>query len=59
MKKLIPFLLGSVLERSFAILQRCRQAMTDQGRVLVIDYILPPANEFSGSKFIDVNMLVK
>lgn len=45
-------------ERSLAILQRCHQAMIEQGRVLVIDYVLPPANEFSGSKFIDINMLV-
>ncbi|MCX7595776.1 MAG: acetylserotonin O-methyltransferase, partial [Fischerella sp.] len=45
-------------ERSLAILQRCHQAMKAQGRLLVIDFVIPPGNQFYGSKFIDVNMLV-
>jgi cyclopropane fatty-acyl-phospholipid synthase-like methyltransferase len=45
-------------ERSLAILQRCHQAMKAQDRLLVIDFVIPPGNEFYGSKFIDVNMLV-
>ena len=44
-------------ERSLAILQRCYQIMKAQGRLLVIDFVIPPGNEFYGSKFIDVNML--
>lgn len=45
-------------ERAIAILKRCYQAMGEHGRVLVIDFVLPPKNEFSGTKFMDVNMLV-
>ncbi|WP_236142636.1 acetylserotonin O-methyltransferase [Nostoc sp. CMAA1605] len=45
-------------ERSLTILQRCHQAMKPQSRLLVIDFVIPPGNEFYGSKFIDVNMLV-
>ncbi|AUS99555.1 methyltransferase [Nostoc sp. CENA543] len=45
-------------ERSLTILQGCHQAMTPQSRLLVIDFVIPPGNEFYGSKFIDVNMLV-
>ncbi|WP_341530405.1 methyltransferase [Nostoc sp. UHCC 0302] len=44
-------------ERSLAILQRCYQVMKTQSRLLVIDFVIPPGNEFYGSKFIDVNML--
>ena len=45
-------------ERAIAILQRCHQAMNEQGRLLAIDFVIPPGNEFFGSKFTDVNMLV-
>ncbi|MBD2309005.1 methyltransferase [Chroococcidiopsis sp. FACHB-1243] len=45
-------------ERAIAILQRCHQAMNPQGRLLVIDFVIPAGNEFCSSKFIDVNMLV-
>lgn len=45
-------------ERAIAILKRCHEAMGENGRVLVIDFVLPPKNEFSGIKFMDVNMLV-
>ncbi|GAA6620723.1 methyltransferase [Scytonema sp. NUACC26] len=44
--------------RSCAILRNCYQAMGKYARLLVIDFVLPPANEPSESKFIDVNMLV-
>ncbi len=44
--------------RAIAILQRCHQAMNEQGRLLVIDFVILPGNEFCGSKFIDVNMMV-
>ncbi|WP_373526941.1 methyltransferase [Nostoc sp.] len=45
-------------QRASAILQRCHQAMNEQGRLLVIDFVIPPGNEFYGSKFIDINMLI-
>ncbi|KAF3885889.1 MULTISPECIES: methyltransferase [Nostocales] len=44
--------------QALAILKRCHQAMNTQGRLLVIDFLIPPGNEFFASKFIDINMLV-
>ncbi|GAB1540313.1 methyltransferase [Scytonema sp. NUACC21] len=45
-------------EQAIAILKRCHQAMKEQGRLLVIEAVIPPGNDFTGSKFSDVNMLV-
>jgi ubiquinone/menaquinone biosynthesis C-methylase UbiE len=45
-------------ERAIAILQRCHQAMNEQGRLLVIEIVIPPGNEFFEGKFMDLNMLV-
>lgn len=40
------------------ILQRCREAMADGGRVLVVDNVIEPGNEPSWGKLLDINMLV-
>lgn len=45
-------------ERAIAILKCCHQAMKEQARLLVIDSVIPPGNEFVGAKFMDVNMLI-
>jgi hypothetical protein len=45
-------------ERSIAILQNCRQAMHPNGRVLVIEQVIPPGNEPFMGKLLDINMLV-
>ncbi len=45
-------------ERSRVILQGCHQAMGEQGRLLVIEPLIPPGNELHAGKFFDVNMLV-
>jgi hypothetical protein len=45
-------------ERSIAILKRCREAMVDQGRVLVIEQVIPPGNDPFIGKLLDMNMLV-
>ncbi|GAB1540312.1 methyltransferase [Scytonema sp. NUACC21] len=45
-------------ERAIAILKHCHQAMKEQGRLLVIEAVIVPGNELSGSKFGDVHMLV-
>ncbi|MEH2042418.1 methyltransferase [Nostoc sp.] len=44
-------------EQAIAILKCCYQAMKEQGRLLVIETIVSPGNEFSWTKFGDVNML--
>jgi hypothetical protein len=40
------------------ILTNCRQALGGQGRVLVIDAVIPPGNAPSLGKLLDLNMLV-
>jgi hypothetical protein len=45
-------------ERSVRILRNCRQAMSVDGRVLVIDHVLSPGNRFDWGKLLDVNMMV-
>jgi hypothetical protein len=45
-------------ERCVAILSSCRQAMPPNGRLLVIELLIPPGNEPSFAKSQDVNMLV-
>jgi O-methyltransferase domain/Dimerisation domain len=45
-------------ERSIAILGNCRQAMTPDARLLVIEQVIPPGNEPSLSKLYDLHMLV-
>lgn len=45
-------------ERSILILKNCRQAVNPNGRLLLLETIVPPRNEPSFSKFIDLNMLV-
>lgn len=45
-------------ERAIAILKRCREAMVDQGRVLVVEQVIPPGNDPFIGKLLDMNMLV-
>jgi O-methyltransferase/methyltransferase family protein len=45
-------------ERSIAILRHCTQAMAPDGKVLVIEALIPPGNEPSPVKFVDLQMLV-
>lgn len=44
-------------ERSAVILRNCREAMSEGGRVLVVEGVMPPGNEPSNSKLWDVVML--
>jgi hypothetical protein len=44
--------------RSVAILRHCAQAMAREGKVLVIEALIPPGNEPSPVKFLDLQMLV-
>jgi ubiquinone/menaquinone biosynthesis C-methylase UbiE len=45
-------------ERSIAILKQCHRAMSPDGRVLVVEQVIPPGNEPFMGKLLDVNMLV-
>lgn len=45
-------------ERAAAILSCCRRAMGSLGRLLVIEHVLPPGNEPSWGKLLDLQMLV-
>ena len=44
--------------RSSAILRHCAQAMAQDGKVLVIEALIPPGNDPSSVKFLDLQMLV-
>jgi hypothetical protein len=41
------------------ILRKCRAAMKDSSRVLLVERVVRPANEFDPAKFSDLNMLVE
>jgi hypothetical protein len=45
-------------ERSIAILKNCHRAMPTGARLLLIEQVIPPANEPSLSKLYDLHMLV-
>jgi O-methyltransferase domain/Dimerisation domain len=45
-------------EKSSIILRNCHQAMPDRGKLLLIESIIPPDNEPSPAKFIDLIMLM-
>jgi hypothetical protein len=45
-------------ERSLRILRHCRQGVSPTGKVLIVETIVPPGNEPSFAKWLDVNMLV-
>jgi hypothetical protein len=45
-------------ERAIAILKQCHRAMTEDGRVLVVEQVIPEGNEPFMGKLLDMNMLV-
>lgn len=45
-------------QKCLRILRNCRNAMTKQGRVLVVEHVIPPGNDFDWGKLLDINMLV-
>jgi len=57
------YIMGNVIhdwddERSITILSNCRKAMRDDGRVLLVEMVLTPGNEFHLGKLVDIEMLV-
>jgi len=45
-------------ERAIAILKNCHRAMVENGKILVIEQVIPPGNEPFLGKFLDLHMLV-
>ncbi len=45
-------------ERAAAILRNCRRAMAENGRLLLIEAVIPPGNGPFFHKFMDLNMMV-
>jgi hypothetical protein len=45
-------------ERCVAILRQCRRAMPEHGKLLVVELVLPPGDELSLGKWLDLHMLV-
>jgi hypothetical protein len=50
-------LLGEPDDRAVAVLRHCAEAMTTEGRVLVVDLLVPPGNQPDFSKVHDLLML--
>jgi O-methyltransferase domain/Dimerisation domain len=45
-------------EKSSVILKNCHQAMPDQGKLLLVESIIPPGDDPSPAKFVDLIMLL-
>jgi hypothetical protein len=45
-------------DKSVAILGNCRAAMAPDGRVLVVEHVIPPGNAANWGKLLDINMMV-
>ena len=45
-------------ERAITILKNCRQAMAENGRVLLVEMVIPAGNAPSPGKFLDLEMLL-
>ena len=45
-------------DRAVAILSTCRRAMPARGRLLLVDWVVPPGDEPSFAKLLDLLMLV-
>lgn len=45
-------------EKSVGILKNCHRALTENGKLILVEAVVPAGNEPHFSKFIDLNMLV-
>src|SRR5437867_872210 len=45
-------------EQSVTILRNCHQALPDNGKLILVEAVIPPGSEMHFSKFMDLNMLV-
>jgi SAM-dependent methyltransferase len=46
-------------ERASEILRSCRRAITPGGRLVIIDRVIPPGNQASAGKFMDLRMMLE
>jgi len=45
-------------EQSVSIMKNCHRALPDNGKLILVEAVVPPGNEMHFAKFIDLNMLV-
>ena len=45
-------------DRCVQILKACRKSVNSGGKLLVVDSVIQPGNDFSPSKFLDLQMLI-
>jgi len=45
-------------EQSVTILRNCHQALPENGKLILVEAVIPPGSEMHFSKFMDLNMLV-
>ena len=45
-------------EQCIQLLKACRKGINPGGKLLIVDSVIQPGNEFSPSKFLDVQMLI-
>lgn len=45
-------------ERAIAILKNCHRAMVENGKILLVERLIPPGNEPFWGKFLDIHMLI-
>ncbi len=45
-------------DRCVSILENCRRAISNEGRLLVVEILIVPGNEWDYGKYLDLNMLV-
>jgi len=45
-------------DKSLKILRGCRQGVNPGGKLLVVDHVIQPGNEFDPGKFLDLEMLI-
>jgi ubiquinone/menaquinone biosynthesis C-methylase UbiE len=45
-------------EQSIAIMKNCARALPENGKLIVVEAVVPPGDEMHFAKFIDLNMLV-
>jgi hypothetical protein len=45
-------------ERSLVILRNCHRAMTENGKLLLVEVVIPPGNEPSFGKIMDIEMML-
>ena len=45
-------------EQSLTIMKNCHRALPENGKLILVEAVVPPGSDFHFSKFMDLNMLV-